>query len=80
MEKAFYPMRDKGVTKTDLATLLGVRFSTITDKLEGNTTSNNKTYNIGFTFLESFIISRTLFKEYDIMWLFDCETVHSTTA
>lgn len=85
MERAFYPnlekaMKDKNVTKTDLATLLGVHFNTITDKIEGRTTSNNKKFNIGFTFLESLVISRTLFKEYDLIWLFDCETVHSVTA
>ncbi len=71
-------MKDKGVTKTDLATLLGVHFNTITDKIEGNTTSENKTYNIGFTFLESCVIGRTLFKEYDLVWLFDCDALHST--
>lgn len=85
MDRLFYPnlakaMKDKGVTKTDLATLLGVHFNTITDKIEGNTTSENKTYNIGFTFLESCVIGRTLFKEYDLVWLFDCEVLHSTRA
>lgn len=85
MDRMFYPnlakaMKDKGVTKTDLATLLGVHFNTITDKIEGNTTSENKTYNIGFTFLESCVIGRTLFKEYDLVWLFDCEVLHSTRA
>ena len=84
-EKVFYPnlvkaMKDKNVTKTDLATLLGVHFNTITDKIEGRTTSDNRKYNVGFTFLESLVINRTLFKEYDIVWLFDCETVHSVTA
>lgn len=84
MEKAFYPnltkaMKDKGVTKTDISTLLGVHFNTITDKIEGNTTSANKTYNIGFTFLESILIHRIFFKEYDLVWLFDCEIL-STKA
>lgn len=82
MEKIFYPnlakaMKDKEVTKTDIATLLSLHFNTVTDKIEGNTTSTNKTYNIGFTFLESIIIHRIFFKEYDLVWLFDCETVNT---
>lgn len=85
MDKTLYPnlakaMKEKGVTKTDLATLLGVHFNTLTDKIEGNTTSGSKTYNIGFTVLEACIISRTLFKEYDLMWLFDCEPLHRMVA
>lgn len=81
MEKIFYPnlvkaMKEKGVTKTDLATLLGVHFNTVTDKIEGKTTSESKTYNIGFTFVEALMISKIFFKEYDVMWLFDCEVTN----
>lgn len=85
MAKVFYPhlveaMQKKGVTKTDLATLLGVHFNTITDKIEGRTTSDTKTYNVGFSFLESLVINRTLFKEYDLVWLFDCDVLHPVSA
>ena len=85
MERTMYPnlvkaMRDKGVTKTDLATLLGLHFNTITDKIEGNTTSGNKNYNIGFTILEACVISRTFFKEYNMVWLFDCEPLHCVAS
>lgn len=85
MERTLYPnltkaMRDKGITKTDLATLLGIHFNTVTDKIEGRTTSSERKYNIGFTFIESLVISRTLFKEYSIEWLFYCDVLDSATA
>ncbi len=85
MGKVLYPnlakaMSDKGVTKTDLATLLGVHFNTITDKIEGKTTSSERKFNIGFTFIESSVISRTFFKEYNIEWLFACDVSNCASA
>lgn len=85
MEKIFYPnlakaMKEKGVTKTDLATLLGVHFNTVTDKIEGKTTSESKTYNIGFTFIEALMIRKIFFKEYDVEWLFDCEVTNKKAS
>lgn len=76
----FYPnlsvaMGKEHVTKTDIATVLGIHFNTVTDKIEGNTTSNSKTYNIGFTIVEAVVLKNTLFKSYDLAWLFDCKFI-----
>lgn len=64
-------MKNESVTKTDLANLLGVHFNTITAKLEGETTSDKHTYQIGFTLIEAVIIQKTFFKHYDFKWIFD---------
>ena len=85
MSKKFYPnlvetMKKEHVTKTDIATVLGIHFNTVTDKLEGRTTSESKTYNIGFTIVEAVVIKNTLFEKYDFNWLFNCSLISNYTT
>lgn len=58
LEKA---RQKNGVTKVDLADLLGVKYQTITEKIEGNSS---------FKFEEALLIKRTYFPEYDLIYLF----------
>lgn len=61
----------EGVTKTDISRVLHIHFNTVTDRLEGNTTSKKEdNYQVGFTLTEAFAIHETLFKKYDFRWLF----------
>ena len=46
-------MKDEGVTKTDIANLLGLHFNTVTAKLEGETSSSKAVYQVGFTLMEA---------------------------
>ncbi len=64
-------MKKEGTTKTDIANLLGIHFNTVTAKLDGETTSDKNTYQIGFTLIEAVLIQRTFFKSYDLKWLFE---------
>lgn len=61
LEKA---RKDNGVTKVDLADLIGVKYQTITEKIEGNSS---------FKFEEALIIKETYFPEYDLVYLFSKE-------
>ena len=72
-------MKDEGVTKTDIANLLGLHFNTVTAKMEGETTSNRAVYQVGFTLIEAVMIKNIFFKRYDLSWLFDFH-VHIKTA
>lgn len=58
LEKA---RQDKKVTKVDMADLLGVKYQTITDKIEGETS---------FKFEEALKIQQAFFPEYDLVFLF----------
>lgn len=73
--KYLYPnltraMRIEGVSKNDIADLLGIHFNTVTAKLEGETTSHKNKYQIGFTFIEATTIYRAYFSNYDFLQLF----------
>lgn len=63
-------MTKEKVTKTDIANLLGIHFNTVTAKMEGETTSDKRSYQIGFTAIEAIILRDTFFKSYDLTWLF----------
>lgn len=55
---------EKGITKVALADLLGVKYQTITEKIEGNSS---------FKFDEALLIQRTFFPEYELVYLFGKE-------
>lgn len=64
-------MKVEGVSKTDISHLLGIHFNTVTSKIEGETTSDKNTYQIGFTFIEAIMIHKAFFRQYDFQWLFE---------
>ena len=72
-------MKDEGVTKTDIANLLGLHFNTVIAKLEGETSSSKAVYQVGFTLIEAVMIKNIFFKRYDLAWLFDFSE-HTKTA
>lgn len=55
---------EKGVTKVELGDLLGVKYQTITEKIEGNSS---------FKFDEALLIQKTYFPEYELTYLFGKE-------
>lgn len=63
-------MAKEKVTKTDIANLLGIHFNTVTAKIEGETTSDKRNYQVGFTAIEAIVLRDTFFKSYDLTWLF----------
>lgn len=66
-------MKNEGVTKTDLSRVLGIHFNTVTSKLDGLSTAENKGYQIGFSAIEAMVIKETFFKKYSFDWLFKFE-------
>lgn len=53
--------RDKGITLVDIADLIGVRYQTISDKINGISS---------FKFEEALAIQEKFFPEYDLAYLF----------
>lgn len=53
--------KDKGVTLVDMADCLGVRYQTISDKIQGK---------YPFTFEETVKLHDKFFSEYDLVYLF----------
>lgn len=64
-------MAKEKVTKTDISNLLGIHFNTVTAKLEGETLSTKRNYQVGFTAIEAIVLRNTFFKSYDLAWLFE---------
>lgn len=56
--------KKQGVTKVELGDLLEVKYQTITEKIEGNSS---------FKFEEALLIQRTYFPEYELTYLFEKE-------
>lgn len=56
-------MKDEGVTKTDIANLLGLHFNTVTAKLEGETSSSKAVYQVGFTLIEAVMIKNIFLED-----------------
>lgn len=53
--------KDKGVTLVDMADFLGVRYQTVSDKIQGK---------YPFTFEETLKLQKEFFAEYDLVYLF----------
>lgn len=56
--------KDKGVSLVDMADVLGVRYQTVSDKIQGK---------YDFKFSEAVVIKRKFFPEYEIEFLFQEE-------
>lgn len=56
--------KDKGVSLVDMADVLGVRYQTVSDKIQGK---------YDFKFSEAVVIKKKFFPEYEIEFLFQEE-------
>lgn len=56
-------MRNKKITFTQIAELLGCQLNTVSDRVDG-------TVKCGFSINEAITIKKVFFPEYDIDWLF----------